>query len=118
MSKKQRAKNRELIRTVSERLIQGLTERLNGAALQYRIIAKQAGTGSMYVKIKTGKKDKGAAIRISDHKKAQTDRRVNFSRPVKRFYGIWCFSKPTEIDRKVQRIVANIIRLNRMWGEA
>ena len=118
MSKKQKAKNRELIRTVGERLVQGLTERLNDAGLPHRIFSKQARTGSLYVKIKTEQKHAGAAVRISDHRKKPSDRWVNFSRPAKRFYGVWCFNNMAGIDGKAQRIAANIVRLNKIGGEA
>ena len=118
MSKKQKAKNREIIRMVGERLIQGLTLRLTDAAMQYRIITRWASTGSVYVYIKIiGRRRCGAAVRISDHRKKHTDRWVNFSRPAKRFYGIWCFNPMPEIDSKASRIVANIVRLHEKRGD-
>ena len=113
-----KAKNRELIRMVSERLIQGITGHLREAGLQFRIATQQASTGSMYVKVRTEKRHKGAVVRISDHRKRHTDRWVNFSRPAKRFYGIWCFNNPARIEGKAQRIVAHIVRLHRKWGDA
>lgn len=118
MSRKSKSKNRELIRLVGERLVQSLTERLNEAGLHYRIKARQAKTGSMYVRVGPKRKRRLAAVRISDHRKKPTDRWVNFSRPAKRFYGIWCFNNPAEIDGKARRIAANIARLNKIGGEA
>ena len=124
MSRKQKERNRELILAVKERLIQGLTERLSVANLSHRTKTQQARTGSVYVKIRVyddnGRrlKGRGAAIRISDHRKQPGDQWVNFSRPAKRFYGVWCYNDPARIDHKAERIAAKIIRLNKIGGEA
>ena len=118
MSKKQKARNREIIQGIRETLVRRLSERLEQAGLTYRIITKQANTGSVYVKIKTNKKHGGAAVRISDHRKNPSDRWVNFSKPAKRYYGIWFRSTPARIERKARRIADNVIRINRKWGEA
>ena len=72
-------------------------------------------TGSVYLKIRVytadGQRLKslGAAIRVADHKAKPADRWTNFSRPARRFYGIWIYSPPCKIVRKVERIGQHII---------
>lgn len=118
MSRKQKERNRELIQSIKEMLIEALRSRLSCLASSPRITAKEASTGSVYVRVNAGGKHNKTTVRISDHRKHPSDRWVNFSRPVKGWYGIWCYTKPADIGRKAERIADHIIQLDRKWGEA
>ena len=113
---------REQIADVATVVAVQLVAQLREAGLVVQTETKQAKTGTVYLAVRVftadGRRLKhlGAAIRIADHRARPSDRWVNFSRPACRFYGIWIFSSPWRIVRKVDRISRNILQGIRRKG--
>ena len=117
-----RRERRERIARLSVVIADGVTRLLRQAGCFVQTRIKQAGTGTVYLAVLIFATDGrrlhgyGAVIRISDHRANPSDRWVNFSRPAQRCYGIWVFTSPWKIVRKVDRIGRNIVQTIRRKG--
>ena len=111
------------INAVAQDVSQRVCRFLATAGVQAETRTKQAGTNTIYASIlvfqPNGEQLRGcgATIRISDHRQKPADRWVNFSRPARRFYGVWCFTDPQRLDRKARRIGENILKHIGRWQE-
>lgn len=106
---------RERIEQTAAFLSRHLADRLHAAGVPFKIaVSASRRTGSVYIVVRayepTGRrlKHSGACIRVSDHNQRGT-RRANFSRPARRYYGVWCWTRRDRVARKVERIVGGIV---------